>query len=678
MLEVAFHALGILLDPTRLAILSGGVLLGLVLGVIPGLGGVVGLALLIPFTYNLDAYSAFALLLGMAAVTTISDLIPAILFGVPGSVGAAATVLDGHELAKQGQAARALGAGYTAALIGGVFGALMLAFALPIIRPIVLYLGAPELLSFCIFGLSMVAVLSGKAPLKGITAACFGLLLAMIGSGSQSGTMRWTFDTLYLWDHLPLIPFTLGLFAMPELCEMAISRSSIARDGAKVDFSLTAQMEGARDAMRNWWLILRCSWLGAFLGTVPGLGAASIDWIAYGHALRSEKNNFFGRGDIRGVIAPEASNNAKEGGHLIPTIAFGVPSGASMAVLLSAFLLHGLVPGPEMLTKHLDIAFSMMWSLTLAHILGALICLAASGLFARLASVPAGRLVPIVLAMMFVSAIQGSQSWGDIYSLVFFGLIGWFMKALGWPRPPLMLGFVLGALFERYLFISTEIYGGAFLYRPIVIGILAMAVWAMFSPLKNSLKILIVEFSTAKRHRFQFNSRIAFSLAVIAVLIAAFWTSLSWPWEAKLVPHTAMYVGFIFAVLNLFTDVFSAPASLSNVDKSAHGSAMHMDGSISFGNLPPSVVTSRFLRYFGWLAAFLAVSTLIGFLPSVFLLVLLQSRLEFGQSWMFAIVSSVIVSVLLFLFFDTIFHLAWPVSVLGENYPALRDKIPFI
>ena len=204
MLEAALHALAIVVEPMRLLIMAGGVVLGLALGVIPGLGGVVALAILIPFTYNLDSFTAFALLLGMASVTTVSDLIPAVLFGVPGTVGAAATVLDGHPLAKQGHAARAFGAGYMASLIGGIFGAALLAVAIPVLRPIVLYLASPELLSFCIFGLSMVGVLSGKAPLKGLAAACFGLMLAMIGSDSQTGTLRWTFDSLYLWDHLPL------------------------------------------------------------------------------------------------------------------------------------------------------------------------------------------------------------------------------------------------------------------------------------------------------------------------------------------------------------------------------------------------------------------------------------------------------------------------------------------
>jgi len=388
MWEAAWQALMLILEPERLAIMTAGVVLGLSLGVIPGLGGVVGLAILIPFTYHLDTFSAFALLLGMASVTTISDLIPAVLFGVPGTVGAAATILDGHPLARMGQAARAFGAGYGASLIGGLFGALLLALAIPVLRPVVLYLASPELLSFCIFGLSMVAVLSGKAPLKGLTAAGLGLMLAMIGGDAQTGTLRWTFGSLYLWDKLPLVPFTLGIFAIPELIDMAATRSSVvsADRGARID--LHGQWQGWRDALTNWWLILRCSALGAFLGAVPGLGAAVIDWIAYGHAIRTEKNTEnFGKGDVRGVIAAIASDNSKEGGHLVPTIAFGVPAGASMALLLSAFLIHGLVPGPEMLTKHLDVTYSIIWTLTLSHVIGAVICIAASGLFARLAVV---------------------------------------------------------------------------------------------------------------------------------------------------------------------------------------------------------------------------------------------------------------------------------------------------
>ncbi|HTH97202.1 MAG TPA: tripartite tricarboxylate transporter permease [Stellaceae bacterium] len=672
MFDAALHALVALGDPVRFAILFGGVVVGLALGVIPGLGGVVGLTLLIPFTYKLDTYSSFALLLGMAAVTTVSDLIPAVLFGVPGTVGAAATVIDGHELAKKGQAGRALGAGYTSALVGGVLGAILLAAVIPVIRPFVLFIGSPELLAFSIFGLSMVAVLSGRAPLKGFAVAGLGIMLAMIGSGAPDGTERWTFDTIYLWDRLPLVPFTLGLFAMPELAEMAISRSSIARDASNIDFSLTAQWRGARDALRHWWLVLRCGWLGTILGAVPGLGASSIDWIAYGHAVRAEKKDpHFGEGDIRGVIAPEASNNAKEGGHLITTIAFGVPSGASMAVLLSAFLMHGLVPGPDMLTKHLDVTFLIIWSLTIAHVLGGLICLGASGIFARLAAVPAGKLVPIVLALMFLSAFQGSQSWGDLYVMVIFGTVGWFMKLLKWPRPPLMLGFVLGGIFERNLFISTEIYSWGWLYRPVVIGILALTLWIVLKPLRDNFRDLMRTFRSKRGPRIAVNGAVMFNIFLIAVVVWALWASWGWPWEDKLVPHTAAYAVLLFAGVNLVTELFYAGAEQAEGHEGGRGHGMD---TVIQGQLP----FARSLRHFAWMVCFLVVAYGIGLLPGLFFLILLHSRFEFGERWRTAVISAVAMTAISWLIFDHIFALVWPQSILGEMLPALHANFDFI
>src|ERR1700680_593723 len=316
MIASALHALHLLLEPTRLLLLFVGVIIGLAIGVLPGLSGIVGLAMLIPFTYNMDHYAAFALLLGMAAVVTSSDFITAVLFGVPGHVGAAATVIDGHQMASNGEAGRAFGAGFMASLMGGIVGALMLAVSIPILRPVMLAIGSPELLGFTLFGMSMVATLSGRAPLKGLTAAGIGLMISMIGSRSQTGTLRWTFDWLYLWDGVPLVPATLGIFALPELCELAVGRKRIAGDN-KVDINMSSQWQGVRDCFTHWWLVLRCGVLGTALGAIPGIGSAVIDWIAYGYAQRTEKNaHTFGTGDVRGVIAPGNSNNAKGGGHL--------------------------------------------------------------------------------------------------------------------------------------------------------------------------------------------------------------------------------------------------------------------------------------------------------------------------------------------------------------------------
>ena len=313
MASMAWHALTLLLEPARLGILVTGVLIGLAIGVLPGLNGIVGMAMLIPFTYNMDQYTSMALLLGMAAVITSTDFISAVLFGVPGHVGAAATVIDGHQMARNGEAGRAFGAGFASSLAGGLVGAVVLALSIPILRPVLLAIGSPELLAFTLFGLSMVATLSGRAPLKGLTVAGIGLMISMIGSRSESGTLRWTFDTLYLYDGVPLVPAMLGLFAMPELCELAVARKKIAGDHA-ANINLSNQWEGVRDVGRHWWLVLRCSILGTGLGAIPGIGSAVIDWIAYGYAQRTEKNpETFGSGDVRGVIAPEVVQQRQGG-----------------------------------------------------------------------------------------------------------------------------------------------------------------------------------------------------------------------------------------------------------------------------------------------------------------------------------------------------------------------------
>jgi putative tricarboxylic transport membrane protein len=672
MLHAALEALSLILEPTRLMIMTAGVFLGLSLGVIPGLGGVVGLAILIPFTYHLDTFSAFALLLGMASVTTISDLIPAVLFGVPGTVGAAATILDGHPLARQGQAARAFGAGYCASLIGGLFGALLLALAIPVLRPVVLYLASPELLSFCIFGMSMVAVLSGKAPLKGLAAAGIGLMLAMIGGDAQTGTLRWTFGTLYLWDKLPLVPFTLGIFAIPELVDMAAARTSIARADASARIDFHGQWEGWHDALKNWWLILRCSTLGAFLGAVPGLGAAVIDWIAYGHAIRTEKNTEnFGRGDIRGVIAAIASDNAKEGGHLVPTIAFGVPAGASMALLLSAFLIHGLVPGPEMLTKHLDVTYSIIWTLTLSHVIGAVICIAASGVFARLATVRAGMLVPLVLMVIFLGAFEGTQSWGDLYSLVLFGALGWVMKHLGWPRPPLILGFVLGGIFERYFFISTQIYGAAWALRPVVLVVFSLCLWVVLPPMKKHLTGTAMAFRDFKVSALRFGRDAWFSVALIATIIVAMWFSRAWPPAAKFVPDAACLIALFFAGVNLATEIFGDPAAVPV----GPAEAPQMPGAPPAPNANVFTVALelRGVRMFGWLVAFLIVGAGIGLLPALCLLTFLLMRFEFTERWVLAATCAAVATLAIYLVFDRIFALPWPQSLIGDLLASLRD-----
>jgi len=680
-LAKAYEAIVILMDLKRLAFLGTGVLVGLALGVIPGLGGIVGMALLLPFTYALDPYTAFALLLGMGSVVTTSDTIPAVLFGVPGTAGSAATILDGHPLARQGQAGRAFGAAYTASLIGGVLGALLLAVSIPILRPFLLYLGSPDLLAFAIFGLCMVSVLSGSSPLRGLAAASFGVMIAMVGSDPTTGTLRWDMGILYLWDGMPLVPVVLGIFALPELADMAIERRSIAGD-SKVD-TRAGQWEGIKDTFRHWFLVLRVGVIGAVLGAVPGIGASVVDWVAYGHAARTEKGaeETFGKGDIRGVLASEGANNAKEGGALVPTIAFGVPGSASMAILLGAFLIHGLVPGPEMLTKKLDVTYVMIWSVALANVLGTGICFAFSNQFARIATIRQSIIMPLVLTVLVMGAFQATRSWGDLVALLLFGLLGWTMKRLRWPRPPVILGVVLGGIVERYLFISVERYGADWLLKPVVVIVLVLSVLGLLRPLLREVKAaggvkgMLTGYTKA---RFDGNS--VFYLVFISFLAVMVTYALDYNFTARLVPVSVGLFAITVAGLSLVNYTFRhGKLETGEVAQSREHAmrSLHMDLTHD-ASIERSVLTRRALAYLGWILAFFASILLIGMLPTVVVFVIAYMRLEGPESWRMSVTSAICLVLFTYVVFDQLLALPWPMSMLGDLFPPLRQIIPSV
>jgi TctA family transporter len=679
MLHSAGTALLVILDPIRLAYLFGGVCMGLALGILPGIGGVAGLALLLPFTYNLDAPAAFALLLGMGSTTTTADPISAILFGAPGHAASAATALDGYPMTRQGEAGRALGASYMSALIGGLFGAFLMGISLPLLRPIILFMGSPELLSIAVFGISMVSTLSGNTPLRGLSAACFGLMLAMVGTDPQSGTLRWTMDTLYLWDGLPLVPVTLGIFALPELCDLAIGRMAVVAEGKMID-TKTGMLLGVKDCLKHWFLILRCSWIGAAMGAIPGIGVAVIDWIAYGHALRTENGaaQTFGRGDVRGIIAAESSTNAREGGHLVPTVAFGVPSSAGMAILLGAFLIHGLVPGPDMLTKHLDITYSMVWSIAVANIVGSGLCFLFSGQLAKLATLRYTLIMPIVLSLIYIGAFEASRNWGDLYSLLFFGMLGWAMKHFRWPRPPLILGIVLGGILERYMFISIERYGVSWMLRPLVMVMFAMSILTLTRPMlqdireHHGIKAMLSNFGTPR-----LTSDNLFPAALLAIFAVMLIQSSHWSFEARIIPSIVGVIALITCSVSLANDIFSKQhgegvVGLADKAKAVVTQKIHMDIASKTAHLPGHIILIRGFVFFGWMVAFLGSMATIGLLPTVPVFVIAYMRLEGGEKYRHCILMAVIMVTLIYGVFDQLLSLPWPPTYLGDWFPAFK------
>ena len=668
-----------LMEPHRLMYLMLGCMMGLVLGIVPGIGGLAGTAMLLPFTFGMDPYSAFALLLGLGATTATGDPIPAILFGVPGGAASAATVLDGFPMAKRGEAGRALSAAYMSSMMGGIFGAMLLAVSIPILRPVMLYLGSPELLAFSVLGISMVAVLSGSAPLRGVAAGCLGIMIAMIGSDPQTGTLRWTMDSLYLWDGLPLTLILLGLFALPELCDLLIARTTISKEIDK-DNIYKGQWQGVKDCFDNWWLIVRCSWIGGGIGSIPGISASVVDWLAYGHALKTEKGASltFGKGDVRGVIASESSNNAKEGGALVPTVAFGVPGSATMAILLGAFLIHGLVPGPDMLHKNLDITYAMVWSVALANILGAGACYAFSPQFARLATLRYTLILPAVLSIVYIGAFEASRSWGDLFALLLFGVFGWLMKQFKWPRPPLVLGLVLGDSIERYMFISIERYGFSWLARPVVVVLLAMAIIGVVRPFLHDLRLqggigkLLTSFQAPKFKPQQLFT--IFFIAIIGMMVA---TALPWAFAAKLVPMIVGSLALLVAGLSLFNELCRKPTAVAAVSLVDQAQAeveqkIHMDLESDTGHLPLRTIVTRSARFFASLLVFMALMALIGLIPTAAIFVIVFMRLEGSENWKLVIPYVVVLLLGIYIAFDWFMAIPWPPTLLGWLVPAAK------
>jgi TctA family transporter len=632
----------------------------------------------------MDAPSAMALLLGLGATTTTADPISAIVLGAPGHAASAATTLDGYPMTRRGEAGRALGASYMSAMMGGLFGAALMAALLPVVRPLILFVGSPELLSLAVFGISMVSVLSGNTPLRGLTCACFGMMLAMIGSDPQTGTLRWTMGQLYLWEGLPLVPLTLGIYALPELCDLLVGRTSIVASNKRVD-TRTGLLQGIRDCAANWFLVLRCSALGSFMGMIPGIGAAVIDWLSYGHALRTEKGaqKSFGTGDVRGVIAAESATNSREGGALVPTVVFGVPSSAGMAILLGAFLIHGLVPGPDMVTKNLDVTYSMVWSIAIANVLGSGLCFLLSGQFAKLATLRYTLILPCVLCLVYIGAFEGKREWGDLYSLLFFGVLGWALKHFQWPRPPLVLGFILGGVLERYMFISIQRYGTSWLTRPVVIVMFTLAALSLFRPLLQDVrshggaKGLLSGFG--KPHFSWQNLFPLFLLGLFAVMLT---DAVTWNPLARIIPLIVGTGAILFCALALINDVFKRGGgkreTLDEMARAQIEQKIHMDIKSSVGHIPWRKLLLRGAIFFGWMVLFLGSMAVIGIIPTVPLFIIAFMRLEGREKWRIVLPLAVVMCMFIYLLFDQLLAIPWPPTVLGDLVPALKGVIPSV
>ena len=675
MTEALFEGLFLVFQWPAIGFLFLGVLLGIWLGAVPGLGGIIGLVLLLPFTFGMETVSAFALLLGMFAVTSTSDTIASVMLGIPGTAASQATILDGYPLAQQGKAARAFGAAFTVSAFGGVFGAIILAVSLPLILPIIKSFASPELFVLGMLGLAMVGSLSGGSILKGLSVACLGILLSTVGYGEAESIPRYHFETEYLLDNLPLIPVVLGLFAIPEIMELAIRNVSISR--VPKDQTVGGGMlEGVKDVFRHWWLTLRCAAIGTYVGMLPGLGAAIVDWVAYGHAVQSAKDKSqFGFGDIRGVIAPEAANNATRGGSLIPTVAFGIPGSLGTAILLGALLIQGLKPGPDMLTSELHITFSMVWTIVIANIVAACLLMIWSKQVAKIAFLPGHLIVPGVILFVFLGAWLGGAALGDWISCLTFGVVGFIMKRGGWPRPPLILALILGNIMENAFQISMGAHDGyGWLSRPVVLVVLALITLTIFMSArgitKNKAAQKIVETddpaSKARQEAAEGGAKnpmisLPFSIFLFVFFIWAGVQAFGWPESVNEFPIIATVPG---AIMVLAVLLFEAKEAAHEVE---------IQGGISsaYKLALKKAVAYRAVLFFGYLLAMIIVMLVLGQKFAIPLFIFLYLIRWGNYNWRIALGYAAGGWLMMVGFYDRTLDLLWYPSWLSNWLPEL-------
>lgn len=475
MFDAALAALDSLITPSTLVLLAIGVVAGLAIGVLPGMGGTAAVAILLPFVVTLEPSQSLALLIGAVAVVHHSDVISAILLRVPGSASAAVVMEDGNAMARQGQAARAFSLVFMTSMFGGLLGAIGLTFSIPIARPLVLTFGSPELFMLTVLGISLAALLSQGSMLKGLITGVLGMLIGLIGAAPAAAVYRYSFGADSLLDGIGLIPVALGFFGFAEIAHLVARKGTIAE---RVDVG-SGWRQGLVESLQHWKLTLRGALVGMWAGVLPGLGATAGTYMAYGQAVATAKKDRkrFGKGDPRGLVSAESAVNSVEAGDLIPTMLFGIPGGAPAALLLGALLAYGIQPGPRMVTDHLDVMYTIVWSFAIASVVGSLLCFLLTKPLSRLSHVPFQYLAPGLLLIMLVSAFQDSGQFGDLVAMLVLGVLGYVLKEAEFPRAPFLIGFILSVPLERYYFLTDHLYSTTeWLSRPYVIGMLVILV----------------------------------------------------------------------------------------------------------------------------------------------------------------------------------------------------------
>ena len=466
-----------------------GVALGIIFGALPGLTAAMGVALLIPLTFGMAPVDAFSALLGMYCGAIYGGCITAILVGTPGTVSAAATMLEGPALTARGESRKALDMATIASFIGGIFSALALVSVAPLLARAAMSFSAPEYFAVAVFGLTIVASLSSGHLIKGLISACVGLFLATIGLDPVTGDMRNTFDIPDLFNGLSLVPVLVGLFAMSQVL---VTVEDVVRGVSLKESKISRRGLSLKELTGNTVNFLRSSAIGTAIGIIPSTGVSAATFFAYSEAKRHSKTpEMYGKGCLEGIAATESSNNAVCGGALIPLLTLGVPGDIITAIMLGALMIQGLTPGPLLFQEQGALVYSIFISLLLANVFMLVLGMASVRVFSKIVSIPGGILMPLVTTLCVVGGYALNNSNFDLGVMAVFGILGWIMTKASIPLAPLLLAMILSGIietnFRRALSISDNDYT-VFLTRPVCAVFLCISLFILFNLLRKEWK----------------------------------------------------------------------------------------------------------------------------------------------------------------------------------------------
>ncbi|MYB85078.1 MAG: tripartite tricarboxylate transporter permease [Chloroflexi bacterium] len=529
------------------------------IALIPGISATLVMAIMIPFIVISvdDPVIGLVMLATLTGIDNTLDSIPAILLGMPGGA-TQVTFLEGNQLAQRGEAAHTLGAVYAVSAIGGVVGAFALAIIIPVITPFVLAFGFAEIGAMAMFGVAMVAALSGGAMVKGIAAAIFGMLLSAVGPLGLD--FRFSFEQEWLkWSGFPLIATTIGVFALPEIIDLTMTRKPLAPRDARISYGEIYR--GARYGFARWPVAIRQSLFGVFLGAVPGIGSGVVDWMAYAFGIFwSKDKSQFGKGSLDGVLFAESAQNSKEAGQAVPTLALGIPGGRAWAFVIVAMLAYGIAPGPRMLEDHADITIMIIVSLGLGNLMVTLLGFGFTRQMARLTLLPYPVLGFLIIPISLLAAFQDTRDVSAIAIVLGGAVLGMLMKRYRWPRPPLLIGFILGDIIEKNITDSVALQGweGTFT-RPlfIVLVVLAIAIGALFTRFMSGgittpgMEDMAVrppageaqDAPAGRRWHWRWREEHIFTVGAMLVLGYAIWESTSFAYLSKWFPMSIAIMG---------------------------------------------------------------------------------------------------------------------------------------